>query len=137
MSKQDKIDSAVKSLNNAINTFKNSKVLTFTKEKALQYAINKFEKPFKDQGYFNDFDKLNSSSGDAYMNTWDLLESRYGSKRNKLALNEYKFKSGMLTNNGKRYYIIENYSNYYLEMHVYTFEIKVYEDGTVKYEQTF
>ena len=43
----------------------------------------------------------------------------------------------MLTNNGKRYYIIENYSNYYLEMHVYTFEIKVYEDGTVKYEQTF
>ena len=137
LSKQDKIDSAVKSLNNAINTFKNSKVLTFTKEKALQYAINKFEKPFKDQGYFNDFDKLNSSSGDAYMNTWDLLESRYGSKRNKLALNEYKFKSGMLTNNGKRYYIIENYSNYYLEMHVYTFEIKVYEDGTVKYEQTF
>ena len=46
LARQNQIDNSVNLLNNAINTFNNSKVSTFTKEIALQYAINKYGKPF-------------------------------------------------------------------------------------------
>ena len=129
VSQQEEIDNSTQNLKNAINTFKNSKVSNFTKEKALQYAIRKFGQPYKDQPYLNEF------GNGGY--DWDYLENKYGSKRDQLALNEYTFKSGQLTKNGKKYYIIENASNFYLEHHVYIFELKVYEDGTVEYEQIF
>ena len=118
-SSQADVDSMVKRLNNAIYRFNNSKVIGFTREKALQYAIQKFGQPFEDSAYFADWQTLD----------YDSACLKYEHKRNSLAMNKYSFQSGLQTAaNGKRYYKLHNESNYYLEYHVFVFELIVYED---------
>lgn len=127
-SSQADVDSMVKRLNNAIYRFNNSKVIGFTREKALQYAIQKFGQPFEDSAYFADWQTLD----------YDSACLKYEHKRNSLAMNKYSFQSGLQTAaNGKRYYKLHNESNYYLEYHVFVFELIVYEDGTIDYTQIF
>ena len=121
-SSQEKIDIATSSLNNAISKFENSKVSSFTKEKALQYAINKYGEPFKDYNYF---DKVSNGS--------DIS----GYNINELCLSEYKVISEKLIDNGLKYYIIYYSYGFYGGSEIFAEELKVYENGTIKSEQIF
>ena len=120
LSKQEVIDKCTNSLNNAISIFKNSKVLGFTKEKALQYAIREFGQPFEDKQYYKDRKSM----------SFDELKAKYGNKTGP-ALMKYTFISGLEEYpDGSKYYKIEAKDNYYLDDFVSVFEITVYEDGT-------
>ena len=126
-SSQEKIDNATLILNNAINKFENSKVSTFTKEKALQYAINKYGAPFKDHEYFSELN-INGYPSDKY-------SSDYYS--DKLCLNEYEIASGLLTENGLKYYKIYYDYSFYGTVYKSSNELNVYEDGTIKVKEIF
>ena len=107
-SSQDKIDNATATLNNAISKFENSKVSTFTKEKALQYAINKYGIEFR--AYFDEepFDETDTS----------------------LMAREYRFSSNLLNENGMGYYKIILVKDYGTE--TVFIGLKVYSDGSIK-----
>ncbi|MDY2881470.1 MAG: chitobiase/beta-hexosaminidase C-terminal domain-containing protein, partial [Romboutsia timonensis] len=108
LSKQNDIDNRVRILNNAIREFKNSKVSVFTKEKALQYAINKYGIPLEyrdgDNAYYDD------NYGPIFAKT-------------------YKFKSSLITEGKKRYYKIMIEIDYHDGI-IYK-GLKVYDNGTI------
>ena len=107
-SSQEKIDNATLILNNAINKFENSKVSSFTKEKALQYAINKYGVAF--EAYWDDepFDETDTA----------------------LMARKYRFSSNLLNENGMGYYKIILVKDYGIETEF--IGLKVYSDGSIK-----
>ena len=104
-SSQEKIDNATSILNSAISKFENRKVSTFTKEKALQYAIN----------------KLGEEDG-----IHEYVEGDPGPW-----MSGYKFVSDLLYRNGKACYRMSNYYGFNGTLNRYFY---MYEDGEVEWE---
>lgn len=116
LSRQKDIDVKDIELKKAINNFENSKVKIFNQSIALQYFKNKYGViPYHREGDF--------SSGKSPVEGLDLYE--------------YEFVGSLKTEGGLKYYTLHMYSVFPGEQHVFTDEVKIYENGKISMKQIF
>ncbi|MGL5693161.1 MAG: chitobiase/beta-hexosaminidase C-terminal domain-containing protein [Peptostreptococcaceae bacterium] len=110
LARQKDVDNASYTLNQAISTFKNSKVSSFTKEKARQYLIQKYGK---------EIDKKND--------VWEL--GYYYSEE--IAYSKYKITSDLKSDSNGRYYEAVHELNYMGDSFIMSCDLRVYENGNI------